>query len=243
MFSKFTIYGERCSGTNYLAKLLHDNFTLDYVFLPNSIHGSKHWFGDVENIKAIKTSSDCMILSVIRNPIDWIMSFFNNPHQQAESRTKDLITFISTEFYSTLQSTGEELELCRYRDIFDARRIKSAFLYHLLELNSNSCFVKYEEIKSHPVQWLMNIEYKFGLIRKHPTFFIEKNRIVPQNFQIGSQSNQIKGTRIFEVTTMPIRENYDIPNEHAKIIIKNRLNLNMESVFGYDASSIMSRLI
>ena len=41
MLKKVTIYGERCSGTNYLENLLLLNFDIEIVW----DYGSKHFFG------------------------------------------------------------------------------------------------------------------------------------------------------------------------------------------------------
>jgi hypothetical protein len=41
MLNKVTIYGERCSGTNYLEQLLIKNFDVEVVWT----YGWKHFFG------------------------------------------------------------------------------------------------------------------------------------------------------------------------------------------------------
>jgi len=242
---KFTIYGERQSGTNYLAKVMYDNFDVEHVLLPDSIDGSKHWFGNEKNIESIQHTFDCMILCIVRNPIDWIMSFFNNPHQQSPSRITDLLTFISTEFYSTLQSTGTELELRRYKDIFEMRCVKNLFLYSTIPaLTPNGYFIKYEDLKHTPDTILTNIKHKFKLTPKHNTFIIENKRIIPQNFQLMSHMpRQTRGSNQFQTDDGMIKENYTIHDVLIKNIIKTRLNFEVENLIGYDKETIMARLI
>ena len=41
MLKKFTIYGERCSGTNYLEKIINLNFDVNVTWE----FGWKHFFG------------------------------------------------------------------------------------------------------------------------------------------------------------------------------------------------------
>jgi len=41
----YTIYGERCSGTNYLENLMNLNFNIEY----NHSNGNKHFFGHIDN--------------------------------------------------------------------------------------------------------------------------------------------------------------------------------------------------
>lgn len=240
----FTIYGERCSGTNYLAKLMYDNFEVELVLLPDSINGSKHWFGNEKNIDCIQKTTDCIIFCIVRNPIDWIMSFFNNPHQQSLERISSLLTFISTEFYSTLQSTGTELELKRYKDIFEMRLVKCQFLYFTIPmLTPNYYFIKYEDLKHIPHMVLTDIKNKFQLKLKNNSFFIERKKICSQNFQLMPHMPvQTTGSGVFQTNDEVIKENYEICDSYAKDIIKKRLCFEMECLMGYDVSSIMSKL-
>ena len=75
MITNVTIYGERCSGTNFLEKAIEENFDLkitwDYDF--------KHWFGH-HQFKNNEKEDETLFLGIIRNPITWIDSFFKNPH-------------------------------------------------------------------------------------------------------------------------------------------------------------------
>ena len=70
MVNKFTIYGERCSGTNYLESLMVNNFdvsiTWDYDW--------KHFFG----WHSLNNSDDTLFIGIVRNPVDWLNSFYKN---------------------------------------------------------------------------------------------------------------------------------------------------------------------
>ena len=74
MIKKFTIYGERCSGTNYLQNLVNDNFEIELTWE----YGWKHFFGFQDD--TLKNSDDTLFLCIVRNPVDWMNSFFRNPH-------------------------------------------------------------------------------------------------------------------------------------------------------------------
>ena len=44
MVNKFTIYGERCSGTNYLEEIILHNFNINVTW----DYGWKHFFGSYD---------------------------------------------------------------------------------------------------------------------------------------------------------------------------------------------------
>lgn len=65
--SRFQVYGERCSGTNFLIKLMERNvasaaFTEEFGF--------KHWFVD----KALALPADTLGLVIAREPHAWLQS-------------------------------------------------------------------------------------------------------------------------------------------------------------------------
>ena len=69
---KITIYGERCSGTNYLEELLLLNFEVEIIW----DYGWKHFFG----FNDLNNSDDVLFIGIIRNIYDWINSFFREKH-------------------------------------------------------------------------------------------------------------------------------------------------------------------
>lgn len=77
---KYTILGERCSGTKFLEKLIDDNFEVDIEWNP---FGWKHFFGHVGYENIVKNNTDILYLSIVRNPKDYLISFYNNPHHQS----------------------------------------------------------------------------------------------------------------------------------------------------------------
>ena len=67
---KYTIYGERCSGTNYLENIINVNITWDY--------GWKHFFGFQDD--KLKKSDDTLFICIVRNLPDWINSFYREKY-------------------------------------------------------------------------------------------------------------------------------------------------------------------
>ena len=69
----FAILGERCSGTNYLSKLLEINFELSNV--NNKCCRNKHWFP----WKHTPLMSNCLFVGISRQYDDWLASLYRNP--------------------------------------------------------------------------------------------------------------------------------------------------------------------
>lgn len=61
---KVQIFGERCSGTNYLQNLLLKNFDVSVTWEC----GFKHFFGFDED----KYNDKILFICIVRNPVDWI---------------------------------------------------------------------------------------------------------------------------------------------------------------------------
>jgi hypothetical protein len=174
MLKKFTIYGERCSGTNFLEKAIEENFDLkitwDYDF--------KHWFGHYQ-FKKNETEDETLFLGIIRNPITWIDSFYKNPHHLPLSNKKNIKNFLFNEFCSfDDDDTNNEIMLDRnlitkkrYKNIFDLRYIKNIYLINVMPKNvKNYLLLRYEDLYDNYDLILGYIEKKFNLKRKNTDF-------------------------------------------------------------------------
>ena len=84
MLKKFTIYGERCSGTNYLEKIINLNFDVNVTWE----FGWKHFFGFDD--KELEKSHDTLFICIVRNLPDWINSFFRQKHHLPIKYNKSL---------------------------------------------------------------------------------------------------------------------------------------------------------
>lgn len=123
---KITIYGERCSGTNYLEQLLITNFNVEIVW----DYGWKHFFG----FNDLSNSDNVLFIGIIRNLPDWINSFYRTPHHLPSRLKKNVDAFLNDEFFSILDD-GQLNELDVhietkeiYKNIFEMRHVKNKFL-------------------------------------------------------------------------------------------------------------------
>ena len=168
MCTKFTIYGERCSGTNYLENLILDNFNIDITWN----YGWKHFFG-FYNFSNTEEEDNTLFIGIIRNPITWIDSFFNNQHH-INPFIDDINTFLTKE----IKSTNDDNEIIEdrnyvngkiYKNIFELRFYKNYYLINIMPQKvKNYILIKYEDLSSFTIRTLTNIETKFNLKRKLP---------------------------------------------------------------------------
>jgi len=79
--TRYTILGERRSGTNFLQHCITDNFNLQLDWLK----GWKHFFGCNGYEDKLKNNQDVIYLCIVRNPIDYFVSFYNSKLMQSET--------------------------------------------------------------------------------------------------------------------------------------------------------------
>ena len=211
---KFTIYGERCSGTNFLELAIINNFDLELTWEYNW----KHFFGDF-NFDQVNTD-DVIFLAIVRNPIEWICSFYNNPHHVPEELKTSIDDFITKPFYSL----NEENEIIDnmliapdtyYKNIFHLREVKLNFLINVMPKKvKNYCLINYEDLRDNYEKTLLMIQRKFKLQRNYLRF----KRIV----------NHQKTNNVF------VQKNYinDIKIETLYKITRN-INIDLEKNIGY----------
>ena len=221
--------------------MIFDNFELWYTNLPEgSSAGWKHFFGSAVNCEEIKKAKDwCLVLCIVRNPIDYLMSFWENPHHQILKRRKSIEAFLMDEFYS-INEKGEIMEdrnindpTKRYKDIFEMRATKLRWMYCVLPtLTSNQCVVRMEDVKTDAVKVLSDLESKFHLPRVSSEYVIERRRVLP-----AANKQWFR----FSMSDGPLKENYVVP-DNVKEVVRTRLDFEAESLAGYDRESILKRL-
>lgn len=147
----FTILGERCSGTNYLEKLIETNFDIELTYK----YCHKHFFG----FNNFNNSDDTLFICIVRNPIDWINSLYRTPWHISENNKISLYNFLNTEICSYNDkyfeiNDGKEMindrniyTGQRYKNLFELRYTKIKFLLEDLPNKvSNYIFIRHEDL-------------------------------------------------------------------------------------------------
>ena len=173
MISKFTIYGERCSGTNFLMHAIQDNFELEFT----TKYAWKHFFG-FYNFENNEEENNTLFIGIIRNPIEWINSFKLKMHHIPDENKQGNKSFLFNRFYSIYEDTKKEIledrhmiTKERYHNIFELRKVKNDFLVnHMQKLVKNYLLIRYEDLRDNYNNVLDFFKIKFGLKMRHSDY-------------------------------------------------------------------------
>jgi hypothetical protein len=179
MVKKFTILGERCSGTNFLQAAIERNFDIEVTWQ----YGWKHFFG----FNKYEDSDDVLFIGIVRDPYNWLNSLFNMPHHLANSLRNNPDNFLTEEFYSYYDEIkngvksvnyGNEImedrniySGSRYKNIFEMRKVKCQFLLDDMPNRvKNYILIRYEDLVDQYDQTLDLLKNKFSLKNKHDQY-------------------------------------------------------------------------
>jgi len=170
MVKKVTIFGERCSGTKYLQKLLEINFHVEITWE----YGAKHFFG----FKPL--SDDVLYIGIVRNLTDWVNSLWRIPYHVPKENTKDVHSFLTNEWWSEYEGReimeDRNLETGnRYKNILEMRHVKNKFLVETMpKIAKQYCLITYDELMNNFMK-VMNKIKGCGLEVKNPICLNIKN--------------------------------------------------------------------
>jgi hypothetical protein len=176
IISKFKIYGERCSGTNYLENIVKINFEIEL----NQNFGHKHFFGHQDDLN---NSDDTLFICIVRDPFKWINSLYRLPHHlQMMNRECETEDFLNNEFFSIDDDGNEIMEdrniysKRRYENIFEMRYTKLKYMIECLPKKVKNCLIiRYEDLYNN-FEDSMQILKGYGLEQK-------KDIIFPKNME------------------------------------------------------------
>lgn len=190
MLQKYTIYGERCSGTNYLENVINANFDVNLTWE----YGWKHFFG-FTNDTILKNSDGTLFICIVRNLPDWINSFYRWKHhlpikyKTNLSEEEKIDEFLNKEFYSindhdnNYKATNDELMIDRniytgerYKNIFELRHIKIKWMIEDLPNKVKNCiFIRYEDLINDFDKTLQKIKNKGLKVKNNINFPLNTN--------------------------------------------------------------------
>lgn len=166
MIKNFTIYGERCSGTNFLQRCFskYTGLHITWEF------GWKHFFGYNDH-NIISRGDNTLFLCIVRNPYQWLMSFDRRRHHIKEGKKKT--NFFTGEWQSVRKDKPGSPEIMedrnpingeRYKNIFELRKYKCRYLWYELPLYAkNNYFIRYEDLLENNLLVLNHIVNTFNL--------------------------------------------------------------------------------
>lgn len=148
---RYTIYGERHSGTKLMQSIMHYNTNVELTWQ----YGWKHWFG-FANKNTIINDQNTLFLCLVRNPYDWIRSFFLDAHHVPRENKSTIDKFMFNRWYSVKDYVLDNTEILedrnflsgeKYKNIFDMRSHKIYYLRQVLTaLSQNVMIIQYEKL-------------------------------------------------------------------------------------------------
>ncbi len=200
MLKKMTIYGERCSGTNYLENILNINFENEITWE----YGWKHFFGFQDD--KLKNSDNTLFICIVRNLPDWINSFYRNPHHLNDINCHSIENFLNKEIISYQFNSksfnnfyghqGNELLEDRniytgerYKNIFELRHTKLKWMLEDLPNKvKNYIFITHEDLINDFEKTLFRIKEKGLKVKKNINFPLNSNSVfVPKENSISTE--------------------------------------------------------
>lgn len=182
---KFTIYGERHSGTNFLEQCIKDRFGLELTYF----FGFKHFFGwtKPETISYHRLSLHTLFIGIVRDPYDWIMSFHNIPYHVPKKNRKSLDAFLLNEWFSKNTSSSEIMTdrsfitKQRYKNIFEMRTTKYKYLNETMPvITPNYVLFSYDTFLNNHENYLNILQHRFCLkkVGDAPKPYIKKPYLI-----------------------------------------------------------------
>lgn len=165
---KFTIYGERHSGTNFLESCIKQRFGLELTYF----FGFKHFFGwaKPETISYHKSSLHTLFIGIVRDPYQWTIGMLNAPHHIHPHRTVNILSFLTNEWYSTDYHEKEIMDdrnfmtKQRYKNIFDMRTTKYRYLAEIMPVIApNYVLFSYDTFLKNHDNYLNILQNRFYL--------------------------------------------------------------------------------
>ncbi len=180
------IFGERCSGTNFLTKLIEHNLSAQLSFQ----YGWKHfpcWYDTPfeekirskmgEKYCSLEGNDNFLFLVIFRDPYDWLRSFFLQPFHVSRRITRTRFSsFLKSRWYSS----EDDQAICGPAGIFDrdpstngyfknVLHLRSARIANLLKLKEkvdNVYFLNYETLRENPEAVIDEISSLFTIEKK-----------------------------------------------------------------------------
>lgn len=220
---RIQVFGERCSGTNYLENLLKQN--IQDVALCRDF-GHKHFF----HKSGVRKAHDCLFVVIYRNPFDWLRSLHRQPYHAAmELRNISFSEFIRKPWRCIWDEEadkkpddpvyGKEMMFERnpqtgkpFQNVIRMRTGKIRNWASLQNKTRHHVYVRYESLKEAPDAFMDLITERFGL-------------------RAGEAFHNVEGYRGFKEKYEP-RTYASISQGDLQYILKH-LNTDIEASIGY----------
>ncbi len=162
----FHLMGERCSGTKFVETIINNNFNLNYSsqyghkhFIPwihpNYLHNRKSIILDSMGTESYYKDSDgCLFIVIVRDPYDWLRSFYQTPHHVHRTLTKSFTSFTHLQWLSTdpytpvcVNDNYNPWTNRPFKNVLELRKYKYLNYLNVRHFVKNYLFVRYEDVR------------------------------------------------------------------------------------------------
>jgi hypothetical protein len=225
----FVIKGERCSGTNYLEKLLETNLRITPYATPEWKHG----YFSLSATDNFGESIDYLTIIIFRDVFDWLRSFYLTPHhlEGANSgcwRNKPAFSEFIRRKVKMIDGQNNYKNMDRHpfsldnpKNLLELRKWKTENWLNYKKLQKPVCYLKYEDLAENPEKIIREINDTWFNID-----FVFENWKVPARWS---------GAGYKKDTNLPYQKNqkyFDISKNDTDYLIKN-IDWDLERKIGY----------
>ena len=177
--ARLAVFGERCSGTNFVVELLRRNLGLE---LTEEI-GFKHWFVDEDRA----VPDDVLVIGMRRGAADWLRSLHRNPwHAHPSLRGLPVETFARSEWHCVWDDARFGIgpdhpdwgtEMMHERDPATGKRFANALAMRaakhvnwrrVIDRARHGAWLRYEDVRADPHAVVERIGERCGLVPVGP---------------------------------------------------------------------------
>jgi hypothetical protein len=179
--TKFAVFAERCSGSNYVESLLKLNFEL-----VEDAYCHKHfppWFTipriaqEHKQYHLFKKNEDVLNIIIFRNPYDWVRSLHNMPWHAVKSLfnisfskfirapwklNPKVPVIVEQAKYNSMLDINPKTKH-PFKNVFELRTAKIKTMLLIKDHVANSYYVNYETVRDHPKEVIQEIASLFDV--------------------------------------------------------------------------------
>lgn len=225
---KFIIKGERCSGTNYLEKLLVTNLKVSLY----ETSEWKHGYFSLSVTDNFGKSIDYLTIVIFRDVFDWIRSFYLTPHhlegaKAASWKNKPTFSEFIRREIKMIDDQNNYKNMDRHplsldfpKNILELRKWKTENWLNYKKLEKPVYYVKYEDLLNNPEHIIREINDKWFNVN-----FVFENWELPARWA---------GAGHKEDTNIPYRKKkyFDISDSDMNYLMQN-IDWDLEKKIGY----------
>lgn len=178
-FTELAMFGERCSGVNYVEHRILETFPALKV---THEYGWQHGFVQPQYIRP---STFCVV--VVRNVTDWLQHLHRTPFQAGEwSQEASISEFLRNEWSCTtngrvlgkpyhklglarnteLMSERHPMTGQRIRNVIELRNLKMMSLLKLQHMTPHCAYLRYEDMVAHGDEMMDQLQTKLGMPKR-----------------------------------------------------------------------------